>query len=148
MIYTIYTDGACRGNPGKGAYAWIIFVNDKKYGNGRAKFELTTNNRMELSAVISALDCVDANSEIHLYSDSMYVLETVNGRYRIKANKDLWDRYIEIIQRKKLRIITHNVKGHSGDIWNEWCDTECNKLLDNDDLASGFYLNFERGISA
>ena len=112
--------------------------------SGTAKFVKTTNNRMELQGVLLALDCIEKESTVHLYSDSMYVIKTIKGLYSIKANLDLWFRYHEIVCRKKLKIITHKVKGHSGDIWNEWCDRECNRILDDGTIESGFDLNFER----
>ena len=73
MKYTIYTDGACSGNPGPGGWGAVIFDNDNKQKNISGSEENTTNNRMELSAAIMALEEVNMNSEITIYTDSTYV---------------------------------------------------------------------------
>lgn len=145
MSYTIYTDGACRGNPGPGSYSWIIFHDGEKYASGSAKFLRTTNNRMEMSAVVTALNAIDEEHQnVKVYSDSQLVVNVMNEEWMFSSNMDLWFRYHEVVQRKRMQVKGVKVKGHSGDIWNEWCDKKCNEILDNDDVPSGFTLNFER----
>ena len=129
---TIYTDGACSGNPGKGGWGAVLIYRDKqKHLSGSAI--LTTNNKMELTAAIEALKAVKKSSDIELYTDSQYVKNGINlwiinwkkngwktANKKEVANKDLWielDKYVTY----------HNitwfwVKGHSGNHYNEIAD--------------------------
>ena len=129
---TIYTDGACSGNPGKGGWGAVLIYRDKqKHLSGSAI--LTTNNKMELTATIEALKAVKKSSDIELYTDSQYVKNGINlwiinwkkngwktANKKEVANKDLW---IELDK----HVIQHNitwfwVKGHSGNHYNEIAD--------------------------
>ena len=105
MKYTIYTDGACSGNPGPGGWGAVIFDNDNKQKNISGREENTTNNRMELSAAIMALQEVNTNSEITIYTDSTYVKNGItewvlkwkengwkNSNKEPVKNKDLWEK--------------------------------------------------------
>ena len=103
MKYTIYTDGACSGNPGPGGWGAVIFDNNNKQKNISGSVKDTTNNRMELSAAIMALKKIKTNSEITIYTDSTYVKNGItewvlkwkkngwkNANKKPVKNKDLW----------------------------------------------------------
>ena len=136
----IYTDGACRGNPGPGGWgALMIFGNHEKERFGGEKE--TTNNRMELTATIEALKALTRNCEVNLYTDSTYVKNGVQQwmeKWKINnwktanrkpvKNRDLWERLDELTTRHK--ISWHWVKGHSGDIGNERADELANRGID------------------
>jgi ribonuclease HI len=125
----IYTDGAAQGNPGPGGYGTIL-----KYGQHVKElsqgFRLTTNNRMELLAVISGLEAIKKNDiAITIYSDSKYVVEAVEKgwlwnwekkNFKDKANADLWRLYIPLHKKYKPRFVW--IKGHAGHPENERCD--------------------------
>jgi ribonuclease HI len=125
----IYTDGAAKGNPGPGGYGIVL-----KYGNHRKEisrgFKHTTNNRMELLAVIVALEQLKyPGSDVVLYSDSSYVCNAVNEgwvftwekkEFRKKKNPDLWKRFLEIYRDHKVSLIW--IKGHADNPDNEVCD--------------------------
>lgn len=129
---TIYTDGACSGNPGKGGWgAILIYAKEEKYLSGSN--QLTTNNQMELTATIKALKAIVKPHNITLYTDSQYVKNGItswifnwkkNGwktaNKKPVANKDLWielDKYVKIHS-----VNWFWVKGHSGDHYNEIAD--------------------------
>lgn len=125
----IYTDGAAQGNPGRGGYGIILKYNDhyKELSEG---FRLTTNNRMELLAVIVALESIKKQGiPITIYSDSEYVINAITKgwlwnwekkNFKGKANVDLWLRYIPL--HRKLNPKFTWVKGHAGHKENERCD--------------------------
>lgn len=125
----IYTDGAAQGNPGPGGYGVILRFNEheKELSEG---FRLTTNNRMELLAVIVALESIKkAGLPISIYSDSKYVIDAIEKgwlwgwqkkNFKDKANADLWLRYIPLHHKLKPRF--HWVRGHAGHAENERCD--------------------------
>lgn len=129
MKIEIFTDGAAKGNPGRGGYGALLRFNDvvKELSEG---FRMTTNNRMELLAVIVALESLKTNQyPIHIYSDSKYVIDSISKKwvfnwvktgFKGKKNKDLWLRYLEI--HPKFNLVFHWVKGHAGHIENERCD--------------------------
>jgi ribonuclease HI len=129
---TIYTDGACSGNPGKGGWgAILINAKETKYMSGSK--QLTTNNQMELTATIEALKAISKPSNIALYTDSQYVKNGItswifnwkkNGwktaNKKPVANKDLWielEKYVDFHS-----VSWFWVKGHSGDHYNEIAD--------------------------
>jgi ribonuclease HI len=125
----IYTDGACKGNPGPGAYAAILQYkgHQKILVQG---FRKTTNNRMELLAVIAGLEALKIeNQQVEIYSDSKYVVDAVEKGwlqkwlqtgFRGKKNQDLWKKFYTLYQKHRVRF--HWVKGHSGHMLNEQCD--------------------------
>ena len=125
----IYTDGAAQGNPGPGGYGTILKFNghEKELSQG---FRLTTNNRMELLAVIAGLEAIKKTGiSVSIYSDSKYVVEAVEQGwiwnwekkdFKKKANSDLWKRYIPL--HKKFNPKFHWIKGHAGHAENERCD--------------------------
>ena len=131
---TIYTDGACSGNPGPGGWGSILMFGDiKKEISGAAKD--TTNNIMEITAVIEALKCLKEECEVEVYSDSAYVVNAFNqgwienwvkNNWRTASkdpvkNKELWQELIELTQKHKVTFI--KVKGHSDNEFNNRCDT-------------------------
>ena len=125
----IYTDGAAQGNPGPGGYGTIM-----KYGSHEKElsegFRLTTNNRMELMAVIIGLEAIKKHGiPVTIYSDSKYVVDSVEKgwiwnwekkNFAKKANSDLWKRYIPLHTKLKPKFVW--VKGHAGHGENERCD--------------------------
>jgi ribonuclease HI len=126
----MYTDGASRGNPGPGGYGTILMWkgNVKEFSKG---FRRTTNNRMELMAVIAGLEALKKNDlPLRIYSDSQYVVNSVEKGWLKnwiatdfkggKKNKDLWLRFAELA--KKHRIQFHWVKGHATNPHNNRCD--------------------------
>jgi ribonuclease HI len=128
MIH-IFTDGAAQGNPGPGGYGIVMKFNQhvKELSDG---FRLTTNNRMELLAVIVALESLKKEGyPVTIHSDSKYVVEAVRQgwlwnwekkNFAKKANADLWQRYIPLHHRFKPKFVW--VKGHAGHPENERCD--------------------------
>lgn len=129
MNITVYTDGAAKGNPGPGGYG-IVLMSGEYYKELAEGFRLTTNNRMELMAVIVALELLKIpNSNVTIFSDSKYVVDAVekkwiNGwikrNWKNVKNPDLWKRYMEISKKHQIRF--QWVKGHAGNIYNERCD--------------------------
>ena len=136
----IYTDGACRGNPGIGGWGALLIHNEterKLFGGTRD----TTNNRMEMQAVIEALGALTAGCEIILYTDSKYVMDGINkwlpnwkSRNWITANKkpvknrDLWELLDKAVTEHKIE--WNWVKGHTGNIGNEQADALANQGID------------------
>ncbi len=129
----IYTDGACSGNPGVGGYCAILMFNGKeKIVSGSE--ENTTNNRMELLAVIRGLEALKEVCTVNLYSDSSYVINAFNEKWidswlannwktvgkKAVKNVDLWQRLLELINQHKVNYI--KVKGHSDNEYNNRCD--------------------------
>ena len=129
----IYTDGACIGNPGPGGYGAVLLQGERRREISGG-FRLTTNNRMEIMAVVAALEALNKPSQVQVYSDSQYVVNAMskgwaarwkaNGWRRNKRemaiNPDLWERLLGLCQ-------THEVefrwlRGHSGVRENERCD--------------------------
>lgn len=130
---TIYTDGACSGNPGLGGWGAVLFyINQKKEISGFD--ENTTNNQMELTAAIKALNMLKEPCEVDLYSDSAYLINAFNEGWLTKwqlngfrnANKkpvlniDLWQQLVELNNIHKITWI--KVKGHADNIYNNRCD--------------------------
>jgi len=126
---TVYTDGAAKGNPGPGGYAAILLSGHhrKELSEG---FRRTTNNRMELLAVIVALEQIKQKpSKVQIFSDSKYVVDAVEKKWLFnwekkgfakKKNIDLWKRFLKIYREHE--VVFHWVKGHAGNPLNERCD--------------------------
>lgn len=129
MKIKIFTDGSAKGNPGPGGYGIVMKFNNqvKEISKG---YRLTTNNRMELLALIVALENLKTDKyPVEVYSDSKYVIDSITKGwvfnwktkgFKGKKNSDLWMRYLEI--HPKYNITFHWVKGHAGHIENERCD--------------------------
>jgi len=130
---TLYTDGACSGNPGPGGWGAILAYNgtEKELSGGEAS---TTNNRMELTAVIRGLQALKESCIVELYSDSKYVIDGLEKGWAVswrkngwkKADKkpalnpDLWEQLLELTEKHQLRY--HWVKGHAENPYNNRCD--------------------------
>ena len=129
----IYTDGACSGNPGPGGWGAILRFgpHEKELSGGEPN---TTNNRMELTAVIQALSALTESCEITIHSDSKYIIDAIqqgwakkwraNGWMRNKKDKalnpDLWGKLLDLLEQHQVTF--HWVKGHAGHPENERCD--------------------------
>jgi len=129
----IYTDGACSGNPGPGGWGAVLMYNDnKKEISGYS--ENTTNNIMEITAVIEALKLLKFECEVEIYSDSAYVVNAykqkwienwkknnwrTSGKEPVK-NKELWQELDSLVNMHKVKFI--KVKGHADNEWNNRCD--------------------------
>ena len=134
----IYTDGSSRGNPGPGGYGIVMIYKDKRKELFQG-YKLTTNNRMELLAVIRALEEVKTNKyKIKIYSDSKYVVESVEKgwiwnwqkkSFKNKQNVDLWKMFIPLYKKYDVKLIW--VKGHDGNTENERCDFLANSCQEN-----------------
>lgn len=136
----LYTDGACRGNPGPGGWAALLIAGGKRREVSGAE-SLTTNNRMELLAAIEGLSALKRRCAVQLYTDSKYVLQGATewlanwkargwrtaARAPVK-NQDLWERLDAAIAAQD--IVWHWVKGHSGDAGNEFVDGLANRAID------------------
>ena len=127
----IYTDGSSRGNPGPGGYGIIIQqFSDKRSKEFSKGFRKTTNNRMELLAVIEALKKLTVkNLKVHIYTDSKYVVDAVEKKwvfkwkktkFKGKKNSDLWSIFLEIYDTQKIKFFW--IKGHNNHPQNERCD--------------------------
>ena len=115
----IYTDGACLGNPGPGGWGAVIFENGKKKQLHGAE-ENTTNNRMEITAVLEALRTIPRNVDVRIFSDSTYVINTMTKNWKRKKNQDLWPQLDNEVEARNVE--WEWVKGHSGDRFNEEAD--------------------------
>ena len=143
MSIIIYTDGSAKGNPGNGGYG-IVMMSGSYRKELKQGFKLTTNNRMELLAVIIALESVKkANSEITIYSDSKYVIDSVEKKwvfgwekknFNKKKNPDLWIRFLKVYRMQKVSFIW--VKGHANDKENERCDFLAVEAADGQSLLT------------
>jgi len=128
-VITVYTDGSSRGNPGPGGYGIVLKsgAHRKEVSQG---FKYTTNNRMELMSVIVALEMLkNANSEVVVYSDSKYVVDSIEQKwvfgwqkkgFKGKKNPDLWKRFLQIHPKHKVKFKW--IKGHNENPENERCD--------------------------
>lgn len=141
----LYTDGACSGNPGMGGWGSILMYKGKEKILAGGEI-LTTNNRMELTAVIKGLEAIKESCHVDIYSDSAYVVNAflqdwvskwlMNGWKSSKGkvlNTDLWQRLLDEISRHE--VIWHKVKGHADNEYNNRCDAlargEIEKLRQN-----------------
>jgi len=151
MKVTLYTDGAARGNPdGPGGYGAVLeyvdkngMLHTKELSQGYVK---TTNNRMELMAVITGLEALNRSCEVDVYSDSKYVVDAFNqhwidswlkkgwkrGKNEPVKNVDLWKRLLAV--KEKHTVTFHWVKGHDGHPQNERCDELATTAADGDSL--------------
>ena len=141
--FIAYTDGGCHPNPG-GPGGYGVIVIDTATGEERefsASYQSTTNNRMEMMAVIVALTNIPNGAQVSVYSDSQYVVKTMNGIFKKGKNGDLWVKLESSAAGKK--IVWHWVQGHNGNEHNERCDKLATKALRNkkNRLADEGYLN-------
>ena len=138
----IYTDGACRGNPGPGGWGAVLVYRgkEKELSGGEAQ---TTNNRMELTAAVAALSALKEPCEITLTSDSKYLVDGITKGWAVswkakgwrKADKspalnpDLWDQLLTLLERHEVTFVW--VKGHAGHPYNERCDEMATACADS-----------------
>lgn len=120
LLISLYTDGSSIGNPGPGGWAAIIVENGHETIVKGGCID-TTNNRMEILAVIEGLSALEASAEVTVFTDSKYVMNTMTLGWKRKANMDLWPRLDEEVQKR--RVVWNWVRGHSGDPLNEKADT-------------------------
>jgi len=147
---TIYTDGAASGNPGPGGYG-VVLISGRHRLEKSEGFRLTTNNRMELLAVITGLEALKImGSKVVIYTDSRYVSDSVNKGwvfqweakgFKKKKNPDLWIRFLKVYRKHDVRFVW--IKGHSNNRENEVCDrlaveaSSGNKLAEDSGYKSG-----------
>lgn len=148
----IYTDGACSGNPGAGGYGAVLLYNGVRKELS-AGYKTTTNNRMEMLAVIKALECLKEPCRVTLYSDSRYVVDSVTKGWvyswrkknwiksdRKKAlNVDLWERLLPLLEKHEVSFVW--VKGHADNVENERCDELARAALAGEDLSDDVNYN-------
>ena len=152
MSIIIYTDGSAKGNPGRGGYG-VVMLSGKHRKEISKGFLLTTNNRMELLAVIVGIENVKKlNSEIVVYSDSKYVVNAIEKgwlfdwqkkNFNGKKNPDLWIRFLSVYKKHSIRFLW--VKGHNNNVENERCDRLAVSAAEGADLVSDvWYENQSR----
>lgn len=137
----IYSDGACLGNPGPGGWGAILMAKDKKKEISGSESD-TTNNRMELTAVIEALKTLKKPAQVKLYTDSKYVIDGItkwifswkktqwrNSNRKLVKNADLWQNLDYEVQKHKIKWIW--VKGHNGNFYNELVDNLARKQAES-----------------
>lgn len=147
---TIYTDGAAKGNPGRGGYG-VVMLSPPYRKELSAGYRMTTNNRMELLAVIVGLETLKFDgTEVTVYSDSRYVVDAVEKGWVFgwerkgfakKKNPDLWRRFLVIYRRHKVRFVW--VKGHASIPENERCDQLAVAAAESPDLLEDTGYNPE-----
>ena len=146
MSIIIYTDGSAKGNPGRGGYG-VVLLSGKHRKEISKGFLLTTNNRMELLAVIVGIENVKKlNSNIVVYSDSKYVVNAVEKgwlfdwqkkNFKGKKNPDLWIRFLSVYNKHSIRFLW--VKGHNNNVENERCDSLAVSAAEGSDLVSDIW---------
>lgn len=129
MKIILYTDGAAKGNPGPGGYG-VVLLSGKHYKEINEGYRMTTNNRMELLAVIIGLEALKKkNQQVQVFSDSKYVVDAVEKGWLMgwekkgfkgKKNPDLWKRFLLVFRKHQVKF--NWVKGHAGNTYNEKCD--------------------------
>lgn len=139
---TIYTDGSSRGNPGPGGFGVILIWKDHRKEIS-AGYRLTTNNRMELMGVITALEALrKEGQQVSIYTDSQYIVNSVEKKwvfgwiktgFKGKKNKDLWLRFLELYKKHAIRFIW--VKGHADNPFNNRCDELATQAADGTNLS-------------
>jgi ribonuclease HI len=139
---TIYTDGAASGNPGKGGYG-VVLISGKHRLEKSEGFRLTTNNRMELLAVIIGLEALKIpGSRVVVFTDSRYVADSVekgwvfqweSKAFKKKKNPDLWIRFLKIYRQHEVRFVW--IKGHASNSENELCDRLAVEAYKKDNLS-------------
>jgi ribonuclease HI len=147
---TIYTDGACIGNPGPGGYG-VILIHGKTRKEISSGFRLTTNNRMELMGVIAGLESLKYKCSVTLYTDSQYIADSINKGWAAKwkalgwmrnkkdpaVNPDLWEKLLDLCEKHEVQFKW--LRGHAGHLENERCD------ILSYQVAQGKHLPVDKG---
>ena len=151
MSIIIYTDGSAKGNPGKGGYG-VVMLSGKHRKEISAGFLLTTNNRMELLAVIVGLENIKKiGADVVVYSDSKYVVDAVEKgwlfnwqkkSFKGKKNPDLWARFLSVYKKHSVRFVW--VKGHNNNVENERCDRLAVSAAEGSNLRSDIWYENQR----
>lgn len=151
MKVSIYTDGSARGNPGNGGYG-VVMISGTHRKELSAGYRLTTNNRMELLAVIVAIESMKLpNLHITVFTDSKYVCEAVEKRwvfnwvkigFKDKKNPDLWRRFLELYPKHTIQFKW--IKGHAGHPLNERCDQLATAAADGKNLLIDTFYEQEQ----
>ncbi|MDH5607956.1 MAG: ribonuclease HI [Cyclobacteriaceae bacterium] len=151
-MITIYTDGAAKGNPGPGGYGVVLEYKGKKKELSEG-FRMTTNNRMELLAVIAGLEAIKEDGwPVRVVSDSKYVVDSVSKGwlanwvtkdFKGKKNRDLWERFLKSYRRHKVTF--QWIKGHAGHAENERCDFLAVQASQRPDLLIDAVFEAESG---
>lgn len=124
----IYTDGGCIENPGGiGAWAFVAVANGQVLHRESGVDMTTTNNRMELQAVIKAMEWAGAGAVITVFTDSDLTVKCGNGVWKRRANRDLWGRFGQLRASLLLHLLW--VRGHNGNRWNEMADEMCTEAM-------------------
>lgn len=153
----LYTDGSALGNPGPGGYGVILEWVGKSYKKELSQgYRYTTNNRMELLAVIVGLEQIRiSEAEVVVYSDSKYVVDAVakkwvfgweQKQFKDKKNADLWQRFLRIYPKNQVKF--QWVKGHNGNVFNERCDALAVEAAKGLKLKQDAVFEFESGFKA
>lgn len=152
---TVYTDGAAKGNPGRGGYGVVMMSGSHKKELSEG-FKNTTNNRMELMSVIVALETIKKeNAQVEIFSDSKYVVDSVEKGwvfgwkkkgFKGKKNIDLWQRFLKIYPKHQIKF--NWVKGHAGNHYNERCDELAVQAAESSNLLvdEGYETNDSSGM--
>ena len=140
-MITLYTDGACSGNPGPGGYG-LVLIRGRHRKELSVGYRLTTNNRMELLSVIIGLESLKKEkSSVIVYSDSKYVVDAVEKKWVFvwekknfgkKKNPDLWIRFLKLYRKHTVKFIW--IKGHADNKENERCDELAVKAAEGDNI--------------
>ena len=144
---TLYTDGAARGNPGRGGYGALLLFGKHKKEISKG-FKHTTNNRMELWAIIAGLEAItNRDIPVTIYSDSKYVVDSINLKWLDtwmktnfkggKKNPDLWRQYHTLSKHFNIKVVW--VKGHADNPYNNRCDELATAAADGGNLVADVY---------
>ena len=145
----IYTDGACSGNPGPGGTGTVLLFNGARKEIAKG-YTLTTNNRMEILAVIEGLEALKEPCMVRLYSDSKYVVDAINKGWVTKwqdnnwmrnkkdkaLNIDLWERLLPLLEKHQVEFIW--VKGHASNVENNRCDQLAREAIESGDMQEDY----------
>ena len=152
MKIDVYTDGAAKGNPGKGGYG-IVLISGEHRKELKQGFRLTTNNRMELLAVIVALESIKNHAlSVFVYSDSKYVVDAIEKKwvfswektnFKKKKNPDLWIRFLKVYKQHSVSFMW--IKGHNNHKENERCDYLAVSAAEGEDLSVDSW--YEKNVS-
>lgn len=151
---SLYTDGACSGNPGPGGYGLVLIFKGHRKEMSQG-FRKTTNNRMELLSVIIGLETIKQKElSVLIYSDSKYVVEAINQKwvfgwvkkgFKGKANADLWIRFLKVYNQSNHQFIW--VKGHASNVENNRCDELAVAASKSKDLLIDEWYENNKGVT-